>query len=145
MDRKTGVITRHPYNPAKPDQLSRSPVQGRQDHITFIREDAEKKIWFGTFQNGIVRYDPETKKTTHYTNYTNDKGITKDTSSWWAHATPDGLIWLSTQSGNLYRIDLYNNIIPHVGNSGKDGVIALCEEPASVLWLCTRAQRVRQD
>lgn len=63
LNRKTGLFTRYAYNPAKPDQLSRTPVKGSWDHITFITEDADKKIWIGTVMNGIIRYDPPYKKT----------------------------------------------------------------------------------
>ena len=66
LDRKTGLFTRYTYNPAKPDQLSRTPVKGSCDHITFITEDADKKIWIGTLMNGIIRYDPLSKQITHY-------------------------------------------------------------------------------
>ena len=145
MERKTGLITRHTYDAAKPEQLSRPPVKSGSDHITFIREDAERKLWIGTFENGISRYDPETNKMTHYTEYEGNTSFVKDTSSWWAHATPDGLIWLSTQSSNLYRIDLYNNIVPHIGNSGSDGVSSFCQESSSVLWMGTPAGLVRKD
>ncbi|MBK5271062.1 MAG: SMP-30/gluconolactonase/LRE family protein, partial [Bacteroidia bacterium] len=48
MDRKTGLFTRYTFNPAKPDELSRPPVKNYTDHITFITEDAERKIWIGT-------------------------------------------------------------------------------------------------
>lgn len=59
MDRKTGVFTRYPYNPNNPEQLSRPAVKNGIDHITFITEDAENKIWIGTMFNGINRYDPD--------------------------------------------------------------------------------------
>ena len=145
MDRKTGLITRHTYNPSKPDQLSRPPVKDPVDHITFITEDADKKIWIGTFLNGLIRYDPVTKQINSYGNKDDKAGALKDDACWWANATPDGIVWMSTQNNNLFKIDIYNTVIPHVGNSGTDGVYAFNEEPASVYWFGTRSGLVCKD
>ncbi len=68
MDRRTGLFTRLTYNPVKPEQLSRPPEKGSPDHITFITEDADKQIWIGTLANGIIRYDPQSKKIVQYGN-----------------------------------------------------------------------------
>ena len=97
LDRKTGQFTRYTYNPSKPNQLSRTSVQGLWDHITFITEDAAKTIWIGTLQNGITRYDPASKQITHYGSNDDKKGQLKDQTSWWANATPDGFVWISTK------------------------------------------------
>jgi len=143
MDRKTGLFERHTYDPKHPDQLSRPALTAdAYDHITFITEDAAKKLWIGTLDNGVARYDPETKKITHYINY---NGGNKDVSSWWANAGPDGLIWLSTQSANLYRIDIYNTTIPHFGKSDADAVLSFEEESPSVMWYGTASGLVRKD
>jgi ligand-binding sensor domain-containing protein len=89
------------------------------DHITFITEDVERKIWIGTLLNGLIRYDP-VQKINHYGSRDDKSGIYKDSTSWWAHAPPDGNIWLSSQDANLYRIDVNNTIIPHVGYEDQD-------------------------
>ena len=145
MDRKTGLFTRHTYNPAKPDQLSRTPLKGRFDHITFITEDAGKQIWIGTLTNGITRYDPLSKQITHYGNSDDKAGSLKDSTTWWANATPDGFIWLSTQNANLFKIDIYNTVIPHFGDNENDGVYAFNEESSSVCWYGTVSGLVRKD
>jgi signal transduction histidine kinase/ligand-binding sensor domain-containing protein len=146
MDRKTGLFTRLSYNPAKPEQLSRSPVRGVDDHITFITEDAMKQIWIGTMLNGIIRYDPVTKKITHLGNDTDKTGEFKETSSWWAYTTTDGLIWLTTQTARLYKIDLFNNLIPHFNKStDNDGVHTVFRETESVTWFGTANGLIRKD
>ena len=147
MDRRTGKFTRYPYNPSKPNQLSRTSLQGLYDHITFITEDADRKIWIGTLQNGLIRYDPVSKQTIHYGSDDDKKGLLKDQTSWWANATPDGFIWISTQNANLFRVDIYNTTIPFFGKTdvfGPDigfgsaqGIWAFNEEDDSVLWLGT--------
>ena len=154
MDRRTGKFTRYPYNPSNPNQLARTKLQGIWDHITFITEDADSKIWIGTLQNGLIRYDPVSKQTIHYGSDDDKKGLLKDRSSWWANATPDGFVWISTQNANLFRIDIYNTTIPFFGRSNgfspdegfaREGVGAFNEEGDSVLWLGTQRGLVRKD
>ncbi len=154
LDRKTGKFTRYPYNPSKPNQLARTKLQGIWDHITFITEDADRKIWIGTLQNGLIRYDPVSKQTIHYGSDDDQKGLLKDQTSWWANATPDGFIWISTQNANLFRVDIYNTTIPFFGKSNgfspdagfaSQGVGAFNEEGDSVLWLGTQRGLVRKD
>ena len=145
LNRKTGLFTRYTYNLAKPGQLSRTPVKDSWDHITFITEDADKKIWIGTLSDGIIRYDPLTKKVTHYGSSDDKSGALKDTSSWCANATPEGLIWLSTQQANLFKIDIYNTIIPHFENKANNTIISGLEEGDSVKWIGTVSGLVRKD
>ena len=145
MDRKTGHFTRHTYNPAKPGQLSRPALKNYEDHITFITEDAAKQIWIGTMSNGVVRYDPETKQITHFGNDADKTGAFKDNSGWWAYPTADGLVWLSTQSARLYKIDLFNNLIPHFNSNNNAGVGSFSQETDSVFWFGTVNGLIRND
>ena len=71
MDRKTGRFERLPYDPKKPDQLSRPPLytgMTRNDKINFIIEDTMGAIWIGTQYSGLNRYDTGTKNITHFEN-----------------------------------------------------------------------------
>jgi len=145
MDRKTGIFERHTYNPAKPEQLSRPPVINNiGDQITFITEDALGDIWIGTFGNGINRYDTVTKKITHFGGNADKSGSFKDNNCWWANTSGDGLIWLSTQEPNLYKVDFFTNNIPHYEtNIGM--VHSFYEETANVLWLGADSGLIRKD
>ena len=144
MDRQTGIFERHTYNPAKPELLSRPPVKGVFDHITFITEDAVGDIWIGTLLNGLGRYDTLTKRVTHYGNNADGSGTFKDNSGWWANASKDGLIWISTQQSHLYRIDIFTNNIPHF-ESGYGVVNAIYQESPDALWIGTNAGLIRKD
>ena len=144
MDRKTGLFERHTYNPSKPDQLSRPPFKTHDDHITFITEDAAGNIWIGTFSNGLVRYDPKTKKTDHFGINADKSSGFKDNSAWWAYNSPDGLLWVCTQENNLYTIDIYTSNIPHY-KIDSVGVNAFYEESPFVLWYGTDNGLVRKD
>ncbi|MGB5229356.1 MAG: two-component regulator propeller domain-containing protein [Eudoraea sp.] len=144
MDRTTGMFTRHNYDPAKPKKLSRTATKQIEDHITFFIEDAAAQIWIGTFMNGISRYDPAAKKIVHF-GISGDQSEFEDNSGWLAQANDDGIIWLTTQQPNLYKIDLYNDFIPHVGNSPDDRVSSFCEETKDIFWIGTPHGLIRKD
>jgi len=144
LDRKTGLFERHKYNPDKPEELSRLALKTYDDHITFITEDATRNIWIGTLSNGLIRYNPVTKKIDHFINNTDKSGGFKDNSSWWVNSSPDGLFWVSTQQANLYGIDLFTNNIPHY-EMDSIGVNAFYEETPSVFWYGTDSGLVRKD
>jgi signal transduction histidine kinase/ligand-binding sensor domain-containing protein len=141
LDRKTGLFKRLTFNPQQPDQLSRPPLSSPIDHITFITEDSDKKIWIGTW-NGLTRYDPSSKQITRYGNADDKAKAFSENTSWCAYATPDGLIWLGTETALLFRIDIYNTIIPHVDT---DGVRDFYEEGDSIGWYATETGLVRKD
>jgi streptogramin lyase len=136
MDRKTGLFERHLYNPADPTHLSRPEFKGAFDHITFITEDPEGAIWIGTFSNGLNRYDPVTKKIIHFGGNSVKSSGFKDNSPWWAYVSMDGLFWITTQEDDLYRVDLFNNIIPSISLNNA-AVNAFYEETPSVQWFGT--------
>jgi ligand-binding sensor domain-containing protein len=138
MDRRTGEFIRYTYSPTKPNQLSRTKPVSAFDHITFITEDADKKIWIGTLENGIIRYDPVSRRLKHYGSADDKKRELKDKTSYWANATPDGFIWISTQNANLFKADIYNTTIPYYGESnepdeisGSSGTYAFAQETDS--------------
>jgi signal transduction histidine kinase/ligand-binding sensor domain-containing protein len=144
MDRKTGLFERHAYKPADPSQLSRPEFRGRYDHITFITEDPDGAIWIGTFSNGLNRYDPVTKKVTHFGANADKSSGYKDDNPWWALVSKDGLFLIATQSDDLYRVDLFNNIIPHFSLNNA-AVNSFYEETPSVLWFATDSGLVRKN
>jgi len=145
LDRKTGKFTRHSYDPKHPEKLSRPPVNTviGYDHITFILEDADEKIWIGTAGNGINRYDPENQKISHFGNDADKTGTFPDNSGWWAYASNDGLVWLTTQQENLFKIDLRNVHIPHFAVEGLNR--SLMEEGSFFMWMGTNNGLVRKN
>ena len=144
MDRKAGSFERHLYEPSKPDQLARPPVNSVYDHITFITEDAKQNLWIGTIWNGLTRYDPATKKITHYGNNADGSGNYIDNTAWWANASADGLFWVSTQASNLYMIDL-KTTIPYYSTEGLAGNAFYLDPKSNILWIGTDVGLARKD
>ena len=142
MDREKGIFERHPFNAARPDQLSRPALKPGvwYDHITFIREDGSGAIWIGTYASGINRYDPLTMKLTHYesTNGYLDK------SGWMAYTSADGVLWLSAteRDPNLYRVDPFYKTIKNTIT----GNLARCfhEDDRGFLWIGVEERGLRQ-
>ena len=133
MDRKTGRFERHTFDQSHPDKLSRPPLKrdGLFEPLTFIKEDADGFIWIGTYISGVNRYDPATKKITHYES---SHGY-PDKNCWTAFKSSDGVLWLSStdQGGFLFRVvptikQLHNFITP-------SPVISLYEDKQQRLWV----------
>ena len=146
LDRKSGKFTRYSYDPKHPEKLSRPPANDTRpfNHITFILEDAEEKLWIGTAANGINRYDPVSQKITYFGNDADTSGTFLDNSGWCARATSDGLVWLATEDGeNLFKIDLQNIHIPHIEVDGLNRSIV--EEAPFIMWMGTRTGLVRKN
>jgi len=135
MDRKTGSFTRLTYDPNHPEKLSRPPVNkgNYMDHITFITEDMTGVIWIGTYAAGINRYDPVTKKITHYQS---GNGF-PDSTCWTSFLSQDGVLWISTEvSKLLYRVDPSHRSINSIStvSVARDFV----EDKKGYLWVATR-------
>ncbi|HSF88467.1 MAG TPA: two-component regulator propeller domain-containing protein, partial [Saprospiraceae bacterium] len=111
MDLSTGVITRHMCDSKHPDNICRPPSKSINDHITFITEDTENCLWIGTLSNGIMRYNPQTKVTNHYTNANSTGTGFKDESGWTAYASTGGWLWISTQESNLYKVEFFTSTV----------------------------------
>ena len=130
VDKISGSASLHPVMP-RPG----SPI----DHITFIREDGVGLLWIGTFESGIVRYDPTTGTSYHYGD---GQGLT-DNSGWQACASREGVLWFSTQSANLYRIDPAKK--PYHFYPSESGVLGFAESAKDHIWLSTNGGLIYQQ
>jgi signal transduction histidine kinase/ligand-binding sensor domain-containing protein len=144
MDREAGTFKRLTQNPSDPEALSRPRVNGREDHITFLVEDAEKQVWIGTLNNGVLRYDPGSGSRVHYGKKEDNSGTYVDNSGWAAFASPNGIVWLSTQYDlQLYKIDLFNTYFPMTNEEYR--IISFLEEPGSVFWYGTDSGLIQKN
>ena len=138
LNRVDGSFTRYTYNPTKPRQLSRPPLKGKPfyDHITFITEDAKGAIWIGSSESGINYYNTKTQLTTHFEAGKDTAGSYKDYTSWWACRSREGVLWISTIHGNLYRVNPLEGTVPFVALPNKN-IAAICRSTDKTLWIGT--------
>ena len=147
MDRSKGIFERHPYDSTHPDKLSRPRPKNVYsygvDHITFITEDADGRIWIGTFGGGINVYDPSNQKVVHYGT---DPKSTKQIAAnefWTAYKTKDNVLWISTWGTNLlYKVSPYQVVLPHT-HVGKI-VFSFAEDDEHSLWIGTDRGLIRK-
>jgi len=120
MDREIGVFTKHTYDPLQPYNLSRPPTRNfgySEDHIRFIQEDVQGRIWIGTMNNGMNRYDPISKKVQHFGSREGDSFNLPYDALWSSIVTDDNLLWVTgwnPQSEKaLFNINLSPIVIDH--------------------------------
>ncbi len=135
MDKSVEIITRHRYDPNQPNKLSRPPLNSStpNDHIRFINEDVTGAIWIGTLDAGLNYYNPETKEITHFESENNNPGAFTDRTTWAAFVSRDGVLWISTLFGTLYRIDPLQSEIPFMELPDR-GVECFYEDRDGTLW-----------
>jgi len=144
MDHTSGIITRHKYDAQHPEEISRPPLKSQFDHITFITEDAEECLWIGTLSNGLVRYNPHTRVSTHYLSPNSAGTGFKDESGWTAYASTGGWLWVSTQEANLYKVDLSINKVDYNTSIGPI-VYTIIDEKSAVQWYATPNGLLRRE
>jgi hypothetical protein len=136
MDRTRGTFTRYPHDPAHPEKLSRPPFKPKPffDHITFITEDITGGIWIGTAESGLNYYDPVTRRTTHYESERDTAGAFTDQLPWCAYTSREGVLWISTTDGNLYRVTPQRRDIAR--QQAEAGIVtSFYEEGDGTLWI----------
>ncbi len=145
MDREKGIFTHYHYDSLHPEKLSRAPLSiSPIDHITFINEDIKGGIWIGSYHNGMNRFDPVTKKITHFGDILNHEGdafAKRDTTSgfddyrtWQSLFTTDGMIWISTFNSNgskLYNANLNKKSVPFTTVTGVVDPIRFTTSPTA--------------
>lgn len=153
MDRKTGSFTHFYYDSTRPGNLSRPPVYVGFDYITFINEDVLGGLWVGSFFAGLNRYDPDTKKTTHFGLIRDSTHFLKNDTSegfhslnaWHMLITNDGMIWISTFIKQMYSVSLLNRKIPFFPTLRKGGANSFANIGDSITWIGTDSGLIRKN
>lgn len=146
MDRATGKFERYPYDPLHPAKLSRPKLKKAPyyDHITFITEDVTGRLWIGSSESGINYYNPENQRVTHFETGNDTAGSFHDYSAWWTYTSREGVLWISTLHGSLYRINPLQGSIPFHPVAGS-GVTAIFQEADLTKWIGTAHEGLVQS
>lgn len=75
------------------------------NYIYDIIEDRDKDIWVVTMGNGVYRYNPTTRKTTHFLHNEKDSTSLSSNSVSNVMEASSGLLWFSTDRGGICAFD----------------------------------------
>src|SRR3954468_9083012 len=143
MNREKGTFERHLCDPAHPEKLSGPPPEKPVDldlNNFFVAEDSSGAIWIASSKRRVTRYDPKTKKAHHFDSFDGDAGAVRKLSE--AFSSREGVLWLTTWDGSIFRVDPFGISIPHVFTGSS--VHALYEDVEGALWLGTQGEGLIQ-
>jgi ligand-binding sensor domain-containing protein/signal transduction histidine kinase len=139
MDRKTGIVTRYPYDPKHPGKLSRpylnNGVQSPNDGVTLIQEDKAGNLWIGAYLNGLNRYDVVRKQLDHFEADPDKPNAMQENGPWTFYTSRDGVHWVGTWEGGVYRFVPKETIFPFTPTGAE--VMAFCQDRSGRLWVGT--------
>jgi ligand-binding sensor domain-containing protein/DNA-binding response OmpR family regulator/nitrogen-specific signal transduction histidine kinase len=104
-----------PVSGGRPRRFEHPDTRIRFDDINFIREDSKGIIWLGSYESGLIRYDP-VKNDIH--NYTEENGLPSNNALGLLE-DKRGFLWISTSNG-LSKFDgrLFTNYTVEDGLPG---------------------------
>ncbi len=96
------------------------------------------KFWLGTYNGGLLAFDPITKSYERFTNENRESGLSND-RIWSLYANDDHL-WVGTFGGGLQRVSLENDALTFSTYTSADGlanesIIAILEDDQENLWI----------
>ncbi len=147
MNRQNGTFERLVHDPENPEKFSGPvivPENADWEHVTFIHQDAAGSYWYGTVENGLYYYNPALGKMIRYHASGGTSEEFSDNGGWRAFTSRDGILWIGTAQGSLFRINPLQAEIPHYVVPGSP---ANCfyEEPDGTFWIGTNQGLIRQD
>ena len=110
-----------------------SGKKGKTTATTALYEDAEGKIWFTNYGNGVSRLDPKTKKITNYT--TKDGLLSNEIFS--ITGDKDNNIWIGTNKGGVAKFDLATKKFTNYTTTeglGSNYVYCIFKDSKNRLW-----------
>lgn len=143
LDRNTGIFNRITHDPAKPRGLS-------GNIIVEILEDRRGRFWVGTSTHGLNLSEPGNPGFTHFIyNPDEPEKNSHGLKSKWVtalHEDSDGIIWVGTFLGGLYRFDEQARSFIHYPMMKKnnpkqlESIMALYDDSSSRFWVATTSR-----
>ncbi len=152
MNRSTGKCTRYYPDPLKPGVLGEAPVAEKiATRINMITEDSSGALWVSMPNAGINRYDPVSKKSTHFGPvYDGGKLLGKDTATGFTFHfaqsffnSKDGLFWVV--GDGLYCLNYNKTTIPFYDIGKNDANAFYFNKKENILWIGTDNGLLRKD
>lgn len=137
MDRTTGKFQRLTMGSPHRLGIHRPPTTGDPySMISFITEDAKGALWIGTTDNGLLYFDPATKRMLHL--FPGETEVPYgNLNPWTAFTSAEGMMWISTFSGDLFTYNPLNIKIPfHQVETGE--INGIYEHSDGSVWVGTQ-------
>ncbi|MFC2088158.1 two-component regulator propeller domain-containing protein [Calditrichota bacterium] len=106
--------------------------------------DSTGIVWFGTSEGGLHKFDPETKKYTHYQHNPDNPSSLSNNRVMSLYMDKSNILWIGTADSRLNKFDLKNNLfssynLEYGSQSNKRGHYALTifEDHTGTLWIGT--------
>ena len=132
-----GSLVRMAYDPADPTSLSTNRV------LTLLR-DSRDRMWVGTENGGLDRYDPETGDFVHSRPDRDVRNSLSHGSVWALHEDRVGDLWVGTFAGGVdvarpqaAAIELFTNVRGDPKSLNSDAISKLHEDATGTLWVGT--------
>ncbi|MBU0711674.1 hypothetical protein KJ762_03165 [bacterium] len=103
-------------------------------------EDKEGNLWIGTWLDGLMRYDPESKKVYHYLPDLKNPFSLSTNKITTIYQDSKGFIWIGTHSGGLNKFDKKTgefSIYTTRNGLPNDVVFGVLEDSRNNLWIST--------
>jgi len=112
--------------------------------------DSQNRIWAGTQESGLFRFDPETRKIQNYRHDASDPNSIGSNTVWSICQDKQGTIWVGTKNGGLNRFDEESEGFTSYFGNGLEindlrysNIISLCEDSAGNIWAGTQGDGLR--
>lgn len=140
--RRDGSQIRYYYDPKSPSGLG-----GRS--VRCILEDSDGALLIGTWDGGLQRVDPRTRRVTRFPTSGSDPTATSDVSIYCLERDSRGRVWIGTGSG-LDRLERSEDgfqitRFPFTSLPRRPSVFGIIEDDSGWLWLSTEQGLIRYD
>jgi ligand-binding sensor domain-containing protein/signal transduction histidine kinase len=123
-------------------QFSSRTTPFPSDYVWAIHEDKRGYIWAGTWDQGVIRFDPRSVDSIVFSKKNvraNGRAVSGNTVVSIAES-PDGILWFGTWGDGLNRYDPIADTITHYSSSNglpNNHIYGILIDAAGTLWLTT--------
>ncbi|NEP00054.1 MAG: PAS domain S-box protein [Symploca sp. SIO2E9] len=151
FERETEQFTHYQHDPDNPNSLSYKTVGS-------IAEDRFGHLWLGTsswqvssYGRYLDKFDPKTKKFTHYTeDETNPKSLNDTVFNSLLRTEPD-ILWIGTAFGGINKLDQKNRKFKHYKRDSNNPhslndnqVMSIYEDQSGMIWIGTNGSGINR-
>jgi ligand-binding sensor domain-containing protein/nitrogen-specific signal transduction histidine kinase len=116
--------------------------------VSIVMEDHKGKIWIGTHESGVYKYDPQIKETIHYFNNPKDQNSLTTNTINALYEDSNKVIWIATEGGGLCKLSPDRKTISRY--TTKNGlpsnfIFKVLEDNYGKLWVTTSKGLVSMD